>query len=82
VIAAGRKAGPDRREGFVPADMAHDTEKARWLARLFPASPLPLPALDMLGTRQLMPYGASALDLAFGVATLTLARRHRRRGIA
>lgn len=34
VIAAGRHAGRDARMGFVPADFAHDTEKAVWMARL------------------------------------------------
>ena len=34
VIAAGRHPGRDARMGFVPADFAHDTEKAVWAARL------------------------------------------------
>ena len=34
VVAAGRHPGRDRRMGFVPADFAHDTEKAVWAARL------------------------------------------------
>lgn len=34
VIAAGRHPGRDARMGFVPADFAHDTEKAAWAARL------------------------------------------------
>lgn len=34
VIAAGRHPGRDVRMGFVPADFAHDTEKAVWAARL------------------------------------------------
>ncbi len=34
VIAAGRHPGRDPRMGFVPADFAHDTEKAEWVARL------------------------------------------------
>lgn len=34
VIAAGRHRGRDPRMGFVPADFAHDTEKAVWVARL------------------------------------------------
>ncbi len=34
VIAAGRHPARDARMGFVPADFAHDTEKAVWTARL------------------------------------------------
>lgn len=34
VIAAGRHRSRDSRMGFVPADFAHDTEKAVWAARL------------------------------------------------
>ncbi|KRB97233.1 SDR family oxidoreductase [Duganella sp. Root198D2] len=34
VIAAGRHPSRDPRMGFVPADFAHDTEKAAWVARL------------------------------------------------
>lgn len=34
VVAAGRHPGRDPRMGFVPADFAHDTEKAVWVARL------------------------------------------------
>ena len=34
VIAAGRHPSHDKRMGFVPADLAHDTEKAVWAARL------------------------------------------------
>ncbi|KQZ26187.1 SDR family oxidoreductase [Duganella sp. Root1480D1] len=34
VIAAGRHPGSNPRLGFVPADFAHDTEKAVWVARL------------------------------------------------
>jgi len=34
VLAAGRQPCRDERIGFIPADFAHDTEKAVWMARL------------------------------------------------